>query len=496
MTKLYSLARLPGGLRSLALSATLFAVALAPASASASFHFMKIVEVFAGTAAAPNAQYVVLQMYAAGQNMVGTHSIIVYNAAGTEVGRFTFTGSVPIGTDQSKILIATPEATTFFGGLVTADLAMTAIIPRAGGKVCFDAIDCVAWGNYSGSTTGVGPVFDAAVGIRPGTAIIRRLDIAGGATNLENADDTNDSANDFRSGTPAPRNNLGITGTVPASSCGNSMVTGLEQCDDGNTSPGDTCDSMCRGCVLDDECSDDDPCTTATCEQPLCAFNPTPTDDGNPCTADGCNGSGVFHDDLADGTTCPGIVRSICLAGVCEASTCGDGFVDAMHSETCDDGPDNGMVGSCNSTCNGTTPDGGMPDADAAMDAAEDAMPDATEDAMPDADATEDAMPDAEPDAAEPDATVDASSDAMSDAAPPDSGRDAMADGARPDAAGDGGPRNDASDGGRDAGRDGSGRTGDDEGGCDCRAAGSDRAGAWVLGLLALAVVMRRRRRR
>ena len=62
------------------LALAVFAAGLA-APASASFHLMKVVEIFPGTAAAPNAQYVVLQMYSAGQNFVGGHAVTVFNSA-------------------------------------------------------------------------------------------------------------------------------------------------------------------------------------------------------------------------------------------------------------------------------------------------------------------------------------------------------------------------------------------------------------------------------
>jgi len=222
---------------------------LAPRPALANFHLMKLVEVFPGTAAAPQAQYVVIQMYSGGQTVVGGHSIIVFDAAGTAIpgGTFTFSGSVANGASQTKILIATPSAVTFFG--VSADLSMTtAVIPAAGGKVCFDSLDCVAWGNYSGSPTGVGTPFNATGGgLRPGRAMIRRLNIAGGATTLEGTDDTGDSANDFVSGAPAPRNNASQNGTVPSATCGDGTVGGLEQCDDDNTVGGDGCRQDCLG---------------------------------------------------------------------------------------------------------------------------------------------------------------------------------------------------------------------------------------------------------
>jgi hypothetical protein len=182
-------------------------MALAAGTVEASFHLMKVVQVFPGTASAPNAQFVTIQMYSAGQNQVGGHQISVFSAGNTLVQEFTFGSAVSNGGNQARILIATTEAQTLFG--ISADLTMTAVIPLAGGKICFDGspVDCMAWGNYSGSATGVGTPFSAANGLMPGQSAIRRLDIAGGPGTLEAADDTGDSANDFVSGNPVPRNN-------------------------------------------------------------------------------------------------------------------------------------------------------------------------------------------------------------------------------------------------------------------------------------------------
>jgi cysteine-rich repeat protein len=226
-----------------AIAGLLFAVAAF--SAQASFHLMKVVEVFPGTAASPSAQYVVIQMYATGENFVGGHAITVFNGSGTLVGTFTFAGNVANGNNQAKILIATPQAQAFFG--VTPDLAMTAALISGGGKVCWaGTLDCAAWGAYTGGTAGVGTPFNASGGgLLSGKAAIRRLDIAGSATVLDAGDDTDNCANDFVSGLPAPRNNAGVLGTVPSATCGNGVLEGLEQCDDHNLVNGDGCSSTC-----------------------------------------------------------------------------------------------------------------------------------------------------------------------------------------------------------------------------------------------------------
>jgi len=209
----------------------------------ATFHLMKVVEVYTGSVAAPNAHYVVLQMYASGQNLVNGHPVTVYDAAGNQIAQFTFPGNVSSGANQARILIATPEAVSFFG--INADLTMSATMMRAGAKVCFDSIDCVAWGAYTGSASGVGTPFNASGGIPLGRAIARRLDIAGSPTVLDSGDDTNNCANDFVTAFPIPRNNAGSSGAPPASTCGNGAVEALEQCDDGNSNSGDGCSSTC-----------------------------------------------------------------------------------------------------------------------------------------------------------------------------------------------------------------------------------------------------------
>ncbi|MBP6630970.1 MAG: DUF4215 domain-containing protein [Kofleriaceae bacterium] len=456
--------------------------------AAAALHLMKVVEVFPGATSAPSAQYVVLQMYAAGQTVVGGASVVVYSGANLEVGRFTFGANVSGGANQAKILVATSQAQALFG--LSADLTMSAVLPLTGGKVCFEAagfgaLDCVAWGDHPGSAPGggggnVGAPLAPVLGLRHGRALLRRLDLAGGATTLDAGDDSNDCATDLRFGPPQPRNNAGQNGTTPPSTCGNTTIEGLESCDDGNPTgddgcdagcldeacgdgvdndgsetcddgnlvAGDGCDPTCRvtgcgsgvvtagescddgnlvsadgcdanctptGCgngvvtageVCDDgdltsgdgcdgnctptgcgngivtageaceppgtascdascqalcagpaDCADLDPCTSnERCLPGGCAVDPTPTDDDQPCTADGCDASGVFHQPLADGVTCtlagdPG--RALCVAGACGLARCGDGFVDTGAPggpEPCDDG-NLDDTDACTTTC-------------------------------------------------------------------------------------------------------------------------------------------------
>src|SRR5262249_13663142 len=158
---------------------------------NAFFHFMKIVQVFAGTPAAPDAQFIVLQMYADNQNQIDGHQMLFYDAAGNQIGTGVFfSGNVANAMSQDNILVGTAQASTFCN--IPVDLTIpTGRISATGGKICFTTllIDCVAWGNYTGSATDVGTPFNPAVGsgIPPGRAIVRRLDR--GAPILDSADD-------------------------------------------------------------------------------------------------------------------------------------------------------------------------------------------------------------------------------------------------------------------------------------------------------------------
>jgi hypothetical protein len=194
-----------------------------PASANATFHFVKIVEIYAG----PGPQYVMLQAYADGQDVLTGHSLLVYDASGALVQTNTFPAvdGISGAQDQDAILIGTSNVASSFG--ITVDLDMPAVaMSAAGGKVCWDTtlVDCVAWGNYTGSATGVGSPA-APGGIPGGKALRRDLAISGGATFLDATDDTNDSAADFDLVDPAPRNSLGQAGVTTTTHVGATTST-------------------------------------------------------------------------------------------------------------------------------------------------------------------------------------------------------------------------------------------------------------------------------
>jgi hypothetical protein len=168
------------------------------------FHEMKVVEVLAGTAADPSADFVELQMWSAGQNFVGGHLLHVYTPPvypGDPWSRMDcpIPANVANGANQARILFATSQAQATFG---TADFTMPAFLSGEGGAVCFENIDCVSWGSFSGSTTSPAGTPEAAI---PAGLSIHR-DLKGNST-LENTDDTDSSAGDFNPGAPSPTSN-------------------------------------------------------------------------------------------------------------------------------------------------------------------------------------------------------------------------------------------------------------------------------------------------
>ena len=92
----------------------------------------------------------------------------------------------------------------------------------------------------------MGTPYNGDVGLIPGYAARRRLDICMGIGNLDACDDTDDGENDFITASPQPTNNMLDFGTRPPATCGNGTLEGLEGCDDDNTADGDGCSSICH----------------------------------------------------------------------------------------------------------------------------------------------------------------------------------------------------------------------------------------------------------
>jgi hypothetical protein len=197
--------------------------------ATADDHLMRIREVSVGASTgAPNLRFVELQMTQAGQNKVVGNHVHVYNAAGSIIGTYTFPANVTNSLDQTSILIGTSQTGTFYG--VTPDLTMPSpALQRSGGMVCYDDIDangvafpagardCVSWGNFTGSPpSATGTPFRQSGGIVDGMSMVRDIS-ASDPARLQPADDTNNSAADFDTAFPVPRNNASTTTTTGGS---------------------------------------------------------------------------------------------------------------------------------------------------------------------------------------------------------------------------------------------------------------------------------------
>ncbi len=159
--------------------------------------------------------------------------------------------------------------------------------------------------------------------------------------------------------------------------CGDGLVSGSEQCDDGNITSGDGCSSACQTEVY---CCDR---TSGTCNTRVPAWSCTTgvynasqatcvsscskcgdsivdisfgeqCDDGNAVNTDGCTNGCMLPrcgDSIVNGTdTCdPGWETAAC-DNDCTAVACGDGHLNTLAGEQCDDG--NAVNGDgCSSLC-------------------------------------------------------------------------------------------------------------------------------------------------
>jgi hypothetical protein len=184
----------------------LVALAWGAAPAQATFHQMSIREVYPGSFAQPDAEYVELQMWAPGQNLVGGHSLKTYNASGGLLNTTTFANDVAGDANQSTILLATPAAESAFGVVPDAAMAPGQLDPSGGAACWAETIDCVSWGSFSGSLTSPAGSPAAPSGI-PDAMALRRTISPGCATLLEPTDDRDNSAADFSPVFPGPRPN-------------------------------------------------------------------------------------------------------------------------------------------------------------------------------------------------------------------------------------------------------------------------------------------------
>jgi len=200
------------GARKLALGAALALVGSMglASTAQADHHLIMIREVHRG--ATPQGDYLMLQMFADGQNVaLNTHVIDILTSQGQANAEYPLPTGM-LGQSQRTILIGNT-------GVAGADFQNAGVVIPQNGAVCYDetngyngtgGIDCVAWGAFDGSTHPLSspglPLALGGVGLAPGQSLVRTI-ARGCATQLDSADDTNNSDADFALGTPIGRNN-------------------------------------------------------------------------------------------------------------------------------------------------------------------------------------------------------------------------------------------------------------------------------------------------
>ena len=201
----------------------LAAAAVLPSGASAAFHLMKVSEVYPGTLACPDCSFVELQMYAGGQNLVSGHSVRVYSMTGAvvPVATATFPSNAPNGQTQRTILVGDGSVPSrdFDGNFGVS-------IDPDGGAVCFDTIDCVAWGAVNTAALPAGANVGTPAPVIPNGSSLTRSIAPGCATFLEASDDTDDSSADFAITPSTPRPNSVVPTEV---ACGGGGGTGVPE---------------------------------------------------------------------------------------------------------------------------------------------------------------------------------------------------------------------------------------------------------------------------
>jgi cysteine-rich repeat protein len=152
----------------------------------------------------------------------------------------------------------------------------------------------------------------------------------------------------------------GIEGCMDCLSCGNGVMEGEEECDDGNPSNSDECVSCNNArcgdgfrqagvevCDDGDGVNSDDYTGTAHCNA-TCTANVVYCGDGvcqqefediRSCMQDGCLGT-CGNGEMEPGEDCDEGEESMSCDGNCSAVMCGDGYTNVVAGEECDDAND------------------------------------------------------------------------------------------------------------------------------------------------------------
>jgi hypothetical protein len=203
---------------------------LAAPAASATFHFIKIRQIHPDNQGMfDSGDWVELQMFAGGQNLVAGAFIHTYDPDGTLFKTFQFPANantvVANGQNQATILVSN---TSSVGGTTpdfNAPISGNGELQLRGedGAVCYagpppmgDTLDCVSYGAFTGVTL---PTGTPAVATPFGSTLERKI-TPNCPTFLEGADDTDNSAFDFALSTTPPRNNAATPTEVACPSVG------------------------------------------------------------------------------------------------------------------------------------------------------------------------------------------------------------------------------------------------------------------------------------
>ncbi|MEE9294475.1 MAG: DUF4215 domain-containing protein, partial [Phycisphaerae bacterium] len=250
-----------------------------------------------------------------------------------------------------------------FDGTVSATLtsegSLSVTFDFAGGPLFFGSVATVAPdGTISGGAEGVtvAGAFDFDTCSASGTWQVSGEGVVSGIWNIQFAIPAECSPDSNSNGIPDECEDL---------ICGNTVLNPGEECDDGNTTDGDGCDSNCTvtGCgngivTAGEECDDGNTASgdgcDATCQDEFCGdniVNDSPNeqcDDGNTADGDGCDqfcqleGACCFENiacvENADESECTDNF-GVYLGDATSCSTCiicGDAVLDA--GEQCDDG--------------------------------------------------------------------------------------------------------------------------------------------------------------
>jgi len=212
----------------LAVTMVLTAACWFAASAGATFHEMRIRAIFEGPGA--HTGFIQLQMLAPGQNFTAGHVVNYYDTSGTLSHTSPPLPNVPNGVDQGTILIgdtSTPGSPDLVWGTMRSSITSDA----GGGALCYENIDCVAWGSWTPTNLAKLPSPETAPlsGLSISQVAIRSI-TRGCPTALDVADDTNASAADFTFGIFQPRNNSVTPTEVPCPASVTASTAAKKKC--------------------------------------------------------------------------------------------------------------------------------------------------------------------------------------------------------------------------------------------------------------------------